>query len=118
MNWFPVLFIRPWLPSTYHYIAMVCAAVLNSDDEFEKWQREVRESEAVGSNNGSLSVSVGADFEEDDHNRPSTPPEGEEEFVDDDGTRYKWDRGLRAWVPQVSPRLHLPNLRLYEILLE
>ncbi|RZC55890.1 hypothetical protein C5167_014794 [Papaver somniferum] len=32
--------------------------------------------------------------------RPSTPPDGEEEFTDDDGTVYKWDRGLRAWVPQ------------------
>lgn len=68
-------------------------AVLNSEEEFEKWQREVRESEAVGLNNGSQSA-------EDDLIRPSTPPEGEEEFVDDDGTRYKWDRGLRAWAPQ------------------
>lgn len=34
--------------------------------------------------------------------RPVTPPEGEEEFTDDDGTVYKWDRGLRAWVPQVN----------------
>ncbi|XP_030472297.2 splicing factor U2AF-associated protein 2 isoform X1 [Syzygium oleosum] len=75
-------------------------AVLNSEDEFEKWQREVREPDAKGSKSGSLSVGVGADFAEDDDDRPSTPPEGEEEFVDDDGTRYKWDRGLRAWVPQ------------------
>ncbi|KAJ0078752.1 hypothetical protein Patl1_23724 [Pistacia atlantica] len=29
-------------------------------------------------------------------------PEGEEEFTDDDGTTYKWDRSLRAWVPQES----------------
>ena len=34
--------------------------------------------------------------------KPSTPPEGEEEFTDDDGTLYKWDRTLRAWVPQVG----------------
>lgn len=39
---------------------------------------------------------------EDDQARPTTPPEGEEEFTDDDGTTYKWDRGLRAWVPQVG----------------
>lgn len=90
-------------------------AVLNSEDEFEKWEREVRESEAVGSNNGSLSVSVGADFEEDDHNRPSTPPEGEEEFVDDDGTRYKWDRGLRAWVPQDNISLNADVYGLEEM---
>ncbi|KAF9587664.1 hypothetical protein IFM89_004496 [Coptis chinensis] len=30
------------------------------------------------------------------------PPDGEEEFVDDDGTSYKWDRGLGVWVPQDS----------------
>lgn len=38
---------------------------------------------------------------DDDDDRPSTPPDGEEEFTDDDGTAYKWDRGLRVWVPQV-----------------
>lgn len=38
---------------------------------------------------------------EGDLERPTTPPEGEEEFTDDDGTPYKWDRVLRAWVPQV-----------------
>ncbi|KAE8715819.1 Cupredoxin superfamily protein isoform 1 [Hibiscus syriacus] len=32
--------------------------------------------------------------------RPLTPPKGEEEFTDDDGTRYKWDRSMRPWVPQ------------------
>ncbi|KAK4785184.1 hypothetical protein SAY86_001873 [Trapa natans] len=70
---------------------------LNSEDEFQKWQKEVREAEGdpdgVGLKNGSLST-------EDDLTRPTTPPEGEEEFTDDDGTTYKWDRGLRAWVPQ------------------
>ena len=29
------------------------------------------------------------------------PPEGEEEFVDDDGTKYSWDRKIGSWVPQV-----------------
>lgn len=105
-----MLFVRPWPPSVCHDIAMGCAAVLNSEEEFEKWQREVREPDAKGSKNGSLSVGVGADFAEDDDDRPSTPPEGEEEFVDDDGTWYKWDRGLRAWVPQVFPCLHLPKV--------
>uniref|UniRef100_A0A1D1YVL5 HIV Tat-specific factor 1 n=1 Tax=Anthurium amnicola TaxID=1678845 RepID=A0A1D1YVL5_9ARAE len=38
--------------------------------------------------------------EEETDERPTTPPEGEQEFTDDDGTTYKWDRGLRAWVPQ------------------
>ncbi|XP_057476636.1 splicing factor U2AF-associated protein 2-like isoform X2 [Actinidia eriantha] len=72
----------------------------NTDDEFEKWQKEVREAEAEAE---------AEFFERDptagngDPDRPSTPPEGEEEFTDDDGTTYKWDRGLRAWVPQDNP---------------
>ncbi|EEF49443.1 Splicing factor U2AF-associated protein, putative [Ricinus communis] len=53
----------------------------DNEDEFEKWQREISEAEAEA-------------------DRPQSPPEGEEEFTDDDGTTYKWDRGLRAWVPQ------------------
>lgn len=63
----------------------------NEEDEFEKWQREVREAEAEAE------VSINDDLE-----RPATPPEGEEEFTDDDGTTYKWDRTLKAWVPQVG----------------
>lgn len=85
---------------------MMYCAVHSNDDEFEKWQKEVREAEAAaeadGLNSGILSGNVGGDFGEFDHDRPSTPPEGEEEFTDDDGTVYKWDRGLRAWVPQVG----------------
>lgn len=38
----------------------------------------------------------------DDDERPSSPPDGQNEFTDDDGTVYKWDKQLRAWVPQVS----------------
>ena len=56
----------------------------DNDDDFEKWQKQITEAEEA------------------DSNRPSTPPEGEEEFIDDDGTQYKWDRGLRAWVPEVG----------------
>ncbi|PQP95032.1 splicing factor U2AF-associated protein 2 isoform X2 [Prunus yedoensis var. nudiflora] len=55
----------------------------DDDDDFEKWRKQLGEAEA-------------------DSDRPLTPPEGEEEFTDDDGTKYKWDRGLRAWVPQDS----------------
>uniref|UniRef100_F6GZC6 RRM domain-containing protein n=1 Tax=Vitis vinifera TaxID=29760 RepID=F6GZC6_VITVI len=73
---------------------------INDEDEFEKWQKEVREAEAL--KNGSASGSVGGDFGDEDNERPSTPPDGEDEFTDDDGTTYKWDRGLRAWVPQVT----------------
>ncbi|XP_062105143.1 splicing factor U2AF-associated protein 2 [Humulus lupulus] len=70
----------------------------SNDDEFEKWQKEIREAEAEAeAENGSTGFG-GATLDNDD--RPSTPPEGEEEFTDDDGTTYKWDRGLRVWVPQ------------------
>lgn len=51
--------------------------------------------------NGSVSGSVGTDLVEDNQERPSSPPEGEDEFTDDDGTRYKWDKALRVWAPQV-----------------
>ncbi|XP_022885982.1 HIV Tat-specific factor 1 isoform X1 [Olea europaea var. sylvestris] len=61
----------------------------NEEDDFEKWQKEVREAEAEALSNIN-----------DDNERPTTPPEGEEEFTDDDGTNYKWDRNLKAWVPQ------------------
>ncbi|XP_042034328.1 splicing factor U2AF-associated protein 2-like isoform X1 [Salvia splendens] len=67
------------------------AVTFNEEEEFEKWQREVREAEAAAEAEANLN---------DDLERPSTPPEGEEEFTDDDGTRYKWDRTLKAWVPQ------------------
>ncbi|KAB2093916.1 hypothetical protein ES319_A02G123600v1 [Gossypium barbadense] len=74
----------------------------DGSDEFEKWQREIREAEAETEclKTGSVSRSTGDAFGFDDQDRPLTPPEGEEEFTDDDGTRYKWDRNLRAWVPQ------------------
>lgn len=74
------------------------SAPANDDDEFEKWQKEVKEAEAEAEmlKNGSAL----GDFDGFDQDRPSTPPEGEEEFTDDDGTKYKWDRSLRAWVPQ------------------
>ena len=51
--------------------------------------------------NGQLGDGVNEKTEADADDRPSTPPDGEEEFTDDDGTTYKWDCGLRAWVPQV-----------------
>ncbi|CAA2973814.1 splicing factor U2AF-associated 2 isoform X1 [Olea europaea subsp. europaea] len=63
----------------------------NEEDDFEKWQKEVREAEAEALSNIN-----------DDNERPTTPPEGEEEFTDDDGTNYKWDRNLKAWVPQAA----------------
>lgn len=64
------------------------------DEEFERWQNEVKEAEAEAEA-GVTNDEVAADDE-----RPSSPPDGEEEFTDDDGTVYKWDKKLRAWVPQ------------------
>ena len=72
----------------------MCPAAPDAEDDFEKFQKEVTEAEAeVEALKGSA---------EDADERPATPPDGEEEFTDDDGTIYKWDRTLRAWVPQVS----------------
>lgn len=85
-------------------------AVPSNDDEFEKWQKEIREAEAEG---GSLSRTFAGALEEGDNDRPSTPPEGEEEFTDDDGTTYKWDRSLRAWVPQVGSWIKSLSLNLF-----
>ncbi|PAN15909.1 hypothetical protein PAHAL_3G019200 [Panicum hallii] len=67
-------------------------AAPDAEDDFEKFQKEVTEAEAEAE---SLKGSA-----EDGDERPATPPDGEEEFTDDDGTIYKWDRTLRAWVPQ------------------
>lgn len=77
------------------------------DDDFTKWQKEVQEAEAL--KNGTSSSSL-VDKDEgvyegtkiDTDNQPSTPPDGEDEFTDDDGSTYKWDRTVRKWVPQVS----------------
>ena len=72
----------------------MCPAAPDAEDDFEKFQKEVTEAEEeVEALKGSA---------EDGDERPATPPDGEEEFTDDDGTIYKWDRTLRAWVPQVS----------------
>ncbi|KAK1371953.1 splicing factor U2AF-associated protein 2 [Heracleum sosnowskyi] len=71
----------------------------NNGDEYEQWQKEVMEAEAQAQ---AEMLKAASNKLDDDAERPSTPPDGEEEFTDDDGTTYKWDRGLRAWVPQES----------------
>ncbi|KAF3642642.1 hypothetical protein FXO37_22418 [Capsicum annuum] len=58
-------------------------------DEYEKFQKEVKEAEDEQAIN--------------ENQRLSTPPDGENEFTDDDGTRYKWDKALKVWVPQEDP---------------
>lgn len=80
----------------------------NAGDDFAKWEKEVKEAEAEAEaealkngTSGEFGDGVNERTEVDTDERPSTPPDGEEEFTDDDGTTYKWDRSLRAWVPQV-----------------
>ncbi|KAK7269053.1 hypothetical protein RIF29_21768 [Crotalaria pallida] len=75
-------------------------------DEFERFQNEIKEAEAQveGRQVGSFSDDAGQVEPE----RPSTPPEGEQEFTDDDGTKYKWDKNLRVWVPQEDTPSNLP----------
>ncbi|KAI3459105.1 hypothetical protein Pfo_015768 [Paulownia fortunei] len=91
-DWQPLSSVPGWSIDAPPQNALSSGPVtLNEEDEFEKWQREVREAEAEAE------VNIN-----DDHERPETPPEGEEEFTDDDGTTYKWDRTLKAWVPQES----------------
>ncbi|RLM58704.1 hypothetical protein C2845_PM18G14810 [Panicum miliaceum] len=70
----------------------LCPAAPDAEDDFEKFRKEVTEAEAEAE---ALKGSA-----EDGDEQPATPPDGEEEFTDDDGTIYKWDRTLRAWVPQ------------------
>lgn len=82
-------------------VCFMQCAVPSNDDEFEKWQKEIGEAEGEAEG-GSLSGTSAGALAEDVNDRPSTPPEGEEEFTDDDGTTYKWDRSIRAWVPQVG----------------
>ncbi|KAL2941451.1 Splicing factor U2AF-associated protein 2, partial [Bienertia sinuspersici] len=89
------------------------AVPASNDDEFEKWQKEVQEAEAEAMmlKDGSASGNLDGIDEE----RPSTPPDGEEEFTDDDGTIYKWDRSLRAWVPQENQASEMDGYGLEEM---
>eukprot|EP00252_Welwitschia_mirabilis_P007474 TRINITY_DN18864_c0_g1_i1.p1 TRINITY_DN18864_c0_g1~~TRINITY_DN18864_c0_g1_i1.p1 ORF type:complete len:520 (-),score=142.31 TRINITY_DN18864_c0_g1_i1:396-1955(-) len=85
----------------------------DNNDDFRRWQHEMKQiqsdtdiskAEEKGEldiwalrNGGRLDTQAHTD---DAGERPDIPPDGEEEFTDDDGTVYKWDRTLRAWVPQ------------------
>uniref|UniRef100_A0A7C8ZS16 GYF domain-containing protein n=1 Tax=Opuntia streptacantha TaxID=393608 RepID=A0A7C8ZS16_OPUST len=88
-DWQPLSSVPELMTGVYHHgVEYSAPEPTNNDDEYEKFQKEVKEAEAELQTD---------DFDQD---RPSTPPEGEEEFTDDDGTTYKWDRSLRVWVPQ------------------
>lgn len=113
-DWLPLSSVPELMTGVHRLAAEHSASVpASNDDEFEKWQKEVKEAEAeaemlkIGSASGELD---GLDQE-----RPSTPPDGEEEFTDDDGTTYKWDRKLRAWVPQENQANVEEGYRLEEM---
>jgi len=84
----------------------------DSDDDFLRWKEEVRQAEAEAealksgkTKRAEVYVQSAKEEEletqtDDADERPRTPPEGEQEFTDDDGTVYRWDHNLRAWVPQ------------------
>lgn len=83
----------------------------DADDDFLRWKEEVRQAEAEaealksGTTKRTEVYLQGAKEElkiqtDDADERPHTPPDGEQEFTDDDGTVYRWDHNLRAWVPQ------------------
>jgi len=92
-------------------LGFCAAAAPDVDDDFAKFQKEVTEAEKEVKGSAE-----DGDVGPQDDERPATPPDGEEEFTDDDGTIYKWDRTLRAWVPQVSSaRLSLPSLGLHTL---
>ncbi|KAF8378899.1 hypothetical protein HHK36_030248 [Tetracentron sinense] len=108
-NWMPLSSI----PELFRGISLTrpdyyTAVTSENDEEFVKWQKEVTEAEVEAEvlKHGSASSGVGSDqlkdYEGDANDRPLTPPDGEEEFIDDVGTTYKWDRGLRLWVPQLE----------------
>lgn len=78
------------------------------DRELENFQKEVEEAETIALENE-------VDAGNSDIERPSTPPEGEEVFTDDDGTTYKWDRFLRAWVPQDNESIDTQQFGLDEM---
>ncbi|KAJ4761827.1 HIV Tat-specific factor [Rhynchospora pubera] len=95
-DWMPLSLI----PELFSGVTNQSSSIQNegdrdSEDDFSRWQKEISQAEAEVQAEG-----LGGPGEEEPDDRPATPPEGEEEFTDDDGTVYKWDRSLRAWVPQ------------------
>lgn len=97
-------------------------APADEDDDYRRWKEEIRkaEEEAEALKRGTVRKADVAELSSSQDEgaeagasaldeRPQSPPEGEEEFTDDDGTSYKWDKTMRAWVPQVLVKIHLHN---------
>lgn len=103
----------------------------NEDEDFLKWQEEIRKAEeeqarmksGKGRSGGRTSsityvekpVSGPVEKEEE---RPATPPQGEREFTDDDGTTYRWDYGRKVWVPQGESVVEAPVYRAEEMVFD
>ncbi|KAJ7534422.1 hypothetical protein O6H91_13G093700 [Diphasiastrum complanatum] len=102
----------------------------NEDDDYRKWQEEIRkaeeEAEALKSGRGGrgrkverekipaenkrieeAAITVDADeqLQEEAVEWREGPAEEEQEFTDDDGTVYRWDSHLQVWVPQGQGQL-------------
>lgn len=113
-DWQPLSSVPELMSGVYHHgVESLASEPTNNDDEFEKFQKEVKEVEAEVEDQ--TKGYVAGDLGDFDQERPSTPPEGEEEFTDDDGTTYKWDRSLRAWVPQETPESEDKGYKLEEM---
>lgn len=104
----------------------------DDDEDFIRWQEEIKKAEEEnallkggkkksGGRNTSDRDSNRAKSETDLRNaedRPASPPEGEEEFTDDDGTVYRWDHGRKAWVPQGESLVEAPVYQAEEMVFD
>ena len=86
----------------------------DGEDDFIRWQEEIRKAEeeaarlkARTGKHGAVAASFVDSRSKnneiiDGTDIPVSPPKGEEEFTDDDGTTYRWNRARRVWVPEVD----------------
>ena len=86
----------------------------DGEDDFIRWQEEIRKAEeeaarlkARTGKHGAVAASFVDSRSKnneiiDGTDTPVSPPKGEEEFTDDDGTTYRWNHARRVWVPQVD----------------
>ncbi|KAI5060404.1 hypothetical protein GOP47_0024824 [Adiantum capillus-veneris] len=103
----------------------------NEEEDFLKWQEEIRKAEqeqarlksGKGRGGGKTAPVVYAEkppteLIEKEEDRPATPPQGEREFTDDDGTTYRWDFGRKVWVPQGEAVVEAPVYRAEEMVFD
>ncbi|MCO5572632.1 hypothetical protein L7F22_026390 [Adiantum nelumboides] len=101
------------------------------EDDFLKWQEEIRKAEeeqarlksGKGKGSGKTAAAVYAEKPRRDpvgkeEDRPATPPQGEREFTDDDGTTYRWDFGRKVWVPQGEAVVEAPVYHAEEMVFD